>query len=91
MSCEEALTRYRELISEAWDVAANIRHAASTRRLVIEDMRTLVFAEGRVVGYLEALRLTAPDLAVEASRSTSELMADLADLRKSMGDRLQPE
>mgnify|MGYP001259600337 CR=1 FL=1 len=55
--------RYLELISEAWEVAASLRYAANTRLLVIDDMRKVIFAEGRVLGYLEALTLTAPGLA----------------------------
>lgn len=88
MANTDPLERYRELISEAWEVASSLRYAAKTRQLVLEDMRKVVFAEGRVVGYLEALTLTAPDLAEEAAPSTSELMSDLTDLRKSITDRL---
>lgn len=88
MANADPLERYRVLISEAWDVASSLRYAATTRPLVLEDMRKVIFAEGRVVGYLEALTLTAPDLAEQARPSTSELIADLTDLHKSIADRL---
>lgn len=71
MKNTDPLERYRELISEAWDVASRLRYAAKTRQLVPEDMRKVIFAEGTVVGYLEALTLTAPGLAEQAKLSTS--------------------
>lgn len=48
-------------------------------QLVPEDMGKVIFAEGRVVGDLEAIVLAAPGLAEQAKLSTSDLIAGLTD------------
>lgn len=82
------LDRYRELISETWDVSRNLRFAANTRQLGLGDMTSVVFAEGRVVGYLEALYLLAPAMAAEAEPLTAELISDLTDLKQAISERI---